>query len=44
MELVLFVAFLLVLAVASALGITVDSHDSADWKPSRGGFREPQTY
>ncbi|WP_281257797.1 hypothetical protein [Asanoa hainanensis] len=44
MFLVLFVAFLLVLAVASAAGFTADTHDSADWKPSRGGFREPQTY
>ncbi|WP_275410412.1 hypothetical protein [Asanoa siamensis] len=44
MELVLFVAFMLVLALASATGLTKDSHDSADWKPSRDGFREPQTY
>ncbi|SDZ66394.1 hypothetical protein SAMN05421684_8175 [Asanoa ishikariensis] len=44
MELVLFVAFLLLLAVASAAGLTADTHDSADWKPSRGGFRDPQTY
>jgi hypothetical protein len=44
MEIVLFVAFLVLLALASAAGITADTHDSADWKPSRGGFREPQTY
>jgi len=44
MELVLFVAFLLLLALASAAGFTADSHDSADWKPSRDGFRQPQTY
>ncbi|MDG4822405.1 hypothetical protein O7635_11150 [Asanoa sp. WMMD1127] len=44
MAIILFVAFLVALALASAVGITADSHDSADWKPSRGGFREPQTY
>ena len=44
MELILFVAFLAVLALASAAGLTADSHDSADWKPTRGGLREPQTY
>ena len=36
----LVIAFFFVLiALASALGWTADSHDSADWKPSRGGFR-----
>jgi hypothetical protein len=44
MELVLFIAFFALLALASAAGFTVDSRDSADWKPSRGGFREPRTY
>ena len=44
MELVFFLVFLTVLALASLAGKTFDSHDSADWKPSRGGFREPQTY
>ena len=44
MELILFVAFIALLALASAIGLTADTHDSADWKPTRGGFREPQAY
>ncbi|WP_433394499.1 hypothetical protein [Micromonospora sp. KLBMP9576] len=39
MEILLFVLFLVVLAVASAAGITTDSRDSADWKPSEDGRR-----
>ncbi|MFG2063415.1 hypothetical protein ACGFIK_18585 [Micromonospora sp. NPDC048871] len=36
----LFVLFLLlVLAVASAAGLTADSRDCADWKPTDGGRR-----
>ncbi|WP_269764264.1 MULTISPECIES: hypothetical protein [Micromonospora] len=36
----LFVLFLLVvLTSASAAGLTADSRDSADWKPSDGGRR-----
>ncbi|MEV6693260.1 hypothetical protein AB0M35_17500 [Micromonospora sp. NPDC051196] len=36
----LFVLFLLLsLAAASAAGLTTDSRDSADWKPSDGGRR-----
>jgi hypothetical protein len=38
MELV-FLAFVLLLVVASALGWTADSRDSADWAPSTDGIR-----
>ena len=31
--------FFVLIALASMLGLTADSHDSADWKPSRDGFR-----
>ncbi|MEV6814218.1 hypothetical protein [Micromonospora sp. NPDC051296] len=31
--------FVLFLALASAVGMTSDSRDSADWKPSDGGRR-----
>ncbi|GIG96129.1 hypothetical protein [Plantactinospora mayteni] len=31
--------FFLVLLVASMLGLTADSRDSADWRPSNGGWR-----
>ena len=40
MELVIALFFLLIL-VAAVAGRTVDSRDSADWKPSDGGFRHP---
>ncbi|WP_172894166.1 hypothetical protein [Micromonospora purpureochromogenes] len=39
MELLLLLLFLVGLAVASAAGLTADSHDSADWKPSDHGRR-----
>jgi hypothetical protein len=39
MAFVLFIAFLLGLGLASALGLTVDSRDSADWAPTDVGFR-----
>ena len=38
MELVLLLFFLLI-AVASAAGLTVDSRDSADWAPTVEGLR-----
>lgn len=38
MELVLLLFFVLI-AVASAAGLTVDSRDSADWKPTVEGLR-----
>ncbi|MFC6015479.1 hypothetical protein ACFP2T_04605 [Plantactinospora solaniradicis] len=31
--------FFLVLLLASLLGFTSDSRDSADWRPSNGGWR-----
>ncbi|MFF5215116.1 hypothetical protein [Micromonospora sp. NPDC000442] len=34
-----FLLFFLSLALLSALGLTADSRDSADWKPSDGGHR-----
>jgi hypothetical protein len=39
MELFILLGFLLLLALASALGWTADSRDSADWKPSNEGRR-----
>ncbi|MFC4104362.1 hypothetical protein ACFOX0_00210 [Micromonospora zhanjiangensis] len=41
MEFFLLFLFLLSLGVASAAGFTVDSRDSADWKPTDGGWRRP---
>jgi hypothetical protein len=38
MELLVLLFFLL-LALASAAGLTVDSRDSADWKPTTDGRR-----
>ncbi|MEQ4305314.1 hypothetical protein ABNF97_28705 [Plantactinospora sp. B6F1] len=34
-----FSLFFLVLVLASMLGLTADSRDSADWRPSNGGWR-----
>ncbi|HEX2773951.1 MAG TPA: hypothetical protein VHN18_16190 [Micromonosporaceae bacterium] len=39
MELLLLLAFVLLLALASAFGLTTDSRDSADWKPTSDGRR-----
>lgn len=39
MELLLLLLFLLTLAVSSMLGLTADSRDSADWKPTDDGRR-----
>jgi hypothetical protein len=36
---IVFGIFFLLLAVAAALGRTVDSRDSADWKPTNDGVR-----
>jgi hypothetical protein len=38
MAIAIAIFFLVILAFAVA-GRTVDSRDSADWKPSDGGFR-----
>jgi hypothetical protein len=39
MAVLLLVLFLLLLTVASAFGLTADSRDSADWKPTNEGRR-----
>jgi hypothetical protein len=39
MEIFVFATLFVLLALASMLGLTADSRDSADWKPSRGGHR-----
>lgn len=39
MEFLLLLLFLVVLAVASAFGLTTDTRDSADWKPTEEGRR-----
>ncbi|MBM0238936.1 hypothetical protein JNW88_20580 [Micromonospora sp. ATA32] len=39
MAVLLLVLFLLLLTVASAFGLTADSRDSADWKPTIEGRR-----
>ena len=39
MELIVFGAFFLVLALLSALGWVADSRDGADWTPTEGGIR-----
>jgi hypothetical protein len=31
--------FFVAIAIASGLGLTADSHDSADWKPTADGMR-----
>jgi hypothetical protein len=31
--------FFLILTLAAVAGLTVDTRDSADWKPSDGGYR-----
>jgi hypothetical protein len=35
-------AFFVLLALASMLGLTADSRDSADWSPTDAGFRNPR--
>lgn len=41
MELLILLVIFSLLALASALGLTADSRDSADWKPSNDGRRAP---
>lgn len=36
------ILFFVLLAIAAAAGLTVDSRDSADWKPSIDGTRAPR--
>jgi hypothetical protein len=40
-ELVVVFTLFAILALASVLGLTADSRDSADWKPSQNGLRTP---
>jgi hypothetical protein len=39
MEILVLFAVLLLLALASAAGLTADTRDSADWKPTDDGWR-----
>jgi hypothetical protein len=41
MELAVLLFFVIV-AIAAAAGLTVDSRDSADWKPTVDGMRAPR--
>jgi len=41
MELAVLLFFVIV-AIAAAAGLTVDSRDSADWKPTIDGTRAPR--
>jgi hypothetical protein len=41
MAFLVLVLLLIVLALAQAAGLTADSRDGADWRPSDGGFRQP---
>jgi hypothetical protein len=41
MALVVLLFFVLI-ALASAFGLTADSRDSADWKPTTDGVRAPR--
>ncbi|HYN95688.1 MAG TPA: hypothetical protein VES42_17735 [Pilimelia sp.] len=41
MELLLLIVLFALLSLASAVGWTADSRDSADWKPSHAGQRAP---
>lgn len=34
--------FFVLIAIAAAVGLTVDSRDSADWKPTTDGVRAPR--
>jgi hypothetical protein len=42
MELLVFLGFFVLLAVASALGLTADSRDGADWSPTDDGTPVPR--
>jgi hypothetical protein len=42
MNLMALLVFLVLIALASAFGLTADSRDSADWKPTAQGAREPR--
>jgi hypothetical protein len=44
MELVGLLVVFVLIALASASGLTVDSRDSADWKPTTDGTRAGNSY
>ena len=37
-------AFFVLIALAAAFGLTTDSRDSADWKPTTDGTRAGRSY
>lgn len=41
---ILFPVILILLAAASAAGLTVDSRDGADWTASVDGQRDPRSF
>jgi len=41
MELLFVLVFFVLLGLASAVGLTADSRDGADWAPSTDGERRP---
>jgi hypothetical protein len=41
---IVFLLFFVVLAIASVVGLTADTHDSADWKPTFDGNRSPSRF
>jgi hypothetical protein len=41
---IVILLFFIALAVAGGAGLTADSHDSSDWKPTGDGLRVPDRY
>jgi hypothetical protein len=41
---IIVLLFFVAIAVASGAGLTADSRDSADWRPSMDGLRAPDRY
>jgi hypothetical protein len=41
---IVILLFFVALAIASGVGLTADSRDSADWKPTFDGMRSPGRY
>jgi hypothetical protein len=39
---IVVLVFFILLAVAAGAGLTADSRDSADWKPTIDGWRAPR--
>ena len=38
------ILFFVLIVLLSAFGLTADTRDSADWKPTEDGFRAGRTY